>query len=63
MRPKFVHADMTDCRQHPLDKVSVSGDRGRPKLLLRIVPEPLFGKVGKLDIAVQNLPAAAFLLK
>ena len=63
MRLQSVHAHMTQRRVDAGEHFTIAADGSRPQLLFGIVHEPLFRKLGKLDIAVKNLTVSALFLE
>ena len=63
MRLQPVHAHVSQCCIDAPDQLTIPGNSRWSQLLFGIVREPLFRKVGKLDIPIEHLTVAAFLLE
>ena len=63
MRLQLVKANMADCGIDARHEQAIPRNCRRPQLLFSVVREPLFRKLGKLDITVQNLTVSALLLE
>ena len=63
MRLQPVYAHVSQCCIDAPDQLTIPGNSRRPQLLFRVLREPLFRKLGKLDITVQNLTVSALLLE
>ena len=63
VRAQFIQPDMSDCRQCAFERPPIPRNSRWSQLLFGIVREPLFRKLGKLHVAVQNLTVSALLLE